>query len=62
MQSNLQTTVTDTLSLFSATRQAAVAGTKLFGRLDKNVLNFLILLASLLGLAYCATQYFGTRR
>jgi hypothetical protein len=62
MQTNLQTTVIDTLNLAGATRQAVAASTKLFGRLDKDTRDALILLLSLVGLAYCAIQYFSARR
>ena len=62
MQSNLQTTITDTLSLISATRQAEIASIKLFGRLNKDTLDTLILLLSLAGLVYYAMQHVGSRR
>ena len=62
MPTNLQTTVIDTLNLATATRQMVATGTRLFSRLDKDTRNVLILLLSLAGLAYCASQYFSTRR
>lgn len=62
MQTNLQTTVIDTLNLATSTRQVVAVGTRLFGRLDKDARNTLILLLSLAGLAYCAVQYLNARR
>ena len=62
MQTNLQTTVIDTLNLATATRQAVATGTRLFGRLDKDTRDAVILLLSLAGLAYCAIQYLDARR
>lgn len=62
MQTNLQTTVTDTLTLVTSTRQVVAASTKLFGHLDKDARDTLILLLSLACLAYCAIQYLNPRR